>query len=118
MKLIEAPSMEGFHFHIYYDNKSKQEAIELSSLCQKTLSPFGISVGKMKDHPVGPHTKPMFQLTSDRCYIRFSIAYNLLLFNRKGLSVLIHPLTNNELEAHTTMAVWMGKEVPLDLDKL
>jgi DOPA 4,5-dioxygenase len=37
---------------------------------------------------------------------------------RQDLSVLIHPLWENELEAHTTGARWLGEKLPLDLTVL
>ena len=37
---------------------------------------------------------------------------------RQGLSVLIHPVQENELEAHTVGARWLGEELPLSLKAL
>ena len=37
---------------------------------------------------------------------------------RQGLSVLIHPVQENELEAHTADARWLGEALPLDLQVL
>lgn len=34
---------------------------------------------------------------------------------RQGLPVLIHPVQENELKAHTCNARWLGKKLPLDL---
>jgi DOPA 4,5-dioxygenase len=36
-----------------------------------------------------------------------------LMFNRQGLNILIHPLTDDEVEDHTEHAVWLGAPVGL-----
>ena len=35
-----------------------------------------------------------------------------------GFSVLIHPILDHEIEAHTTYATWLGVPLELYLDKL
>ena len=37
---------------------------------------------------------------------------------REGLSVLIHPVQQDELAAHTDAAVWLGVKLPLKLEVL
>jgi DOPA 4,5-dioxygenase len=37
---------------------------------------------------------------------------------REGLSVLIHPVQQDELDAHTNAAIWLGKKLALKLDVL
>ena len=37
---------------------------------------------------------------------------------RQGLPVLIHPVQENELKAHTFNARWLGEKLPLDLKVL
>lgn len=37
---------------------------------------------------------------------------------RRGLSVLIHPVQANELEAHTASARWLGTPLALKLEVL
>ena len=40
------------------------------------------------------------------------------MFNRQGLNILIHPLTDDEVEDHTEHAAWLGAPVGLLTDKL
>lgn len=113
--------IKGFHFHVYYDfNEEFDKAFDLWSLANDTLLARErnriMFLGQMNMNPNGPHTKAYFVIVTSPFY--FGEVFKLLLLNRNGLSILVHPLTNDELEAHTSMAVWMGKEVPLDLDKL
>lgn len=44
--------------------------------------------------------------------------YQWFVLNRGPLSVLIHPLTINEVLDHTERAVWMGNPLPLNIDSL
>lgn len=37
---------------------------------------------------------------------------------RSGLSVLIHPVQDDELAAHTVFARWLGEKLKLDLSQL
>ena len=41
-----------------------------------------------------------------------------LMFNRQGLDVLIHPLSDDEYDDHTANALWLGNLVPLKLEVL
>jgi DOPA 4,5-dioxygenase len=41
-----------------------------------------------------------------------------LMFNRGGLDVLIHPLTDNSVDDHSIYAVWLGNPVPMKLEIL
>nr|CAG8594726.1 4308_t:CDS:2 [Entrophospora candida] len=48
----------------------------------------------------------------------FSRVYSWFLLHRNGLSVMIHPLTINEVKDHTENVTWMGKSIPLDITQL
>ncbi|RYZ77553.1 MAG: hypothetical protein EOP04_30965 [Proteobacteria bacterium] len=41
-----------------------------------------------------------------------------LMLNRGGHSILIHPVTDNELLDHTQHALWLGAPQPLNLSVL
>ena len=40
------------------------------------------------------------------------------MFNRQGLDILLHPLTDDKVEDHTAHAVWLGRPVNLLIDRL
>jgi len=100
--------IKGFHFHVYYSNDSREKARELFNY-------FG-SNAHWYDKPIGPHTQPMFVVEETPSHMED--VYKFMILNRGDLSVLIHPITKNELEDHTTSVGWLGKPVPLDLDWL
>jgi DOPA 4,5-dioxygenase len=40
------------------------------------------------------------------------------MLNRDGLDVLVHPLTEDAVEDHSSFAIWLGTPVPLRLNTL
>jgi aromatic ring-cleaving dioxygenase len=108
-------NLHGYHVHIYFDDTTKARAIELHD----TL------VGQFKAQPsrpqfigiAGPHPIPQMQAIFPKDAFTADVV-PWLMFNRQGLDILIHPLTDDEVEDHTAHAVWLGKPVELLTDKL
>lgn len=40
------------------------------------------------------------------------------MLNRRGLTILVHPETGDDLADHSKHALWLGAVLPLDLEKL
>ncbi len=107
--------MEKFHVHIYF---TKNE-IELAQKVRDELIraiPQLIYVGELILKPVGPHSKPMFEIHIPAAEIDRIAA--IIDKKRSGLSVLIHPVQDDELAAHTVFARWLGDRLKLDLNNL
>lgn len=103
----EIDDIAGFHFHVYYSDDTKEVARKLFD-CFPNAHWY--------DRPTGPHTEPMFVVETNASHM--DAVYKFMILNRNGLSVLIHPLTQNEYEDHTTSVGWLGNPVLLDLNKL
>lgn len=102
-----------FHAHIYYDEKTFEQA---RLLCDAAHQKFSVPVGHMHKKPVGPHPCWSCQLT-----VRPEVFGELipwLAFNRNGLVVFVHPDTGNDLKDHSEYALWMGKIMDIDLSFL
>lgn len=100
--------IKSFHAHVYYNVISKNEA----NLLRKQLEAnFDVELGRWRDKPVGPHTQPMYQVKFE--HDLFSELVPWLSLNHRGLSVLIHPLTGNDLADHTEYALWLGPQLPI-----
>jgi len=103
-----------YHAHIYYD---RGDRVAAESLHRRLSSAKGIGdlvsvlyVGEMRDKSVGPHPKPQFEV-----HFRGDALPGLLpLIEASGLTALVHPLTNDDLADHTTLAMWIGKPLRLD----
>lgn len=109
-------TLSEFHIHVYFDLNNKQKACDVYNAMSQSF-PSTILMGSIHDQPIGPHTKPMFSasLISD---MMFGPMINWLMFNRQGLSVLVHPISDDDLTDHTEHALWLGQPVALDLNKL
>lgn len=107
--------MEKFHVHIYFT----KDEIELAQQVRDELIraiPRLIYVGDLILKPIGPHSKPMFEMHIPATEID-NIA-QIIDKKRSGLSVLIHPVQDDELAAHTVFARWLGDRLKLNLDNL
>jgi len=68
----------------------------------------------MRDASVGPHPKPQFEIH----FLEGALPTVLPLIEASGLRALVHPLTDDDLADHTSLAVWIGEPIPLDLSVL
>jgi DOPA 4,5-dioxygenase len=103
-----------YHAHIYYDDGAWDVAQrlhqELSDLLMGGTQPDLLFVGSMCESGVGPHPLPQFEI-----HFRASaLAQVTSVLEASGLRVLIHPLTDDDLADHTTLAVWIGEPLVLD----
>ena len=108
-----------YHFHVYWNLEDFDLALNLHDLIEKE-NREGAMVAKIlriNKGPIGPHPLPSYEVWVPIEY--FSIAYSFFLLNRPPkLSVLIHPLTREEIRDHTERATFLGKSYPLDLTQL
>lgn len=105
--------IKGYHAHVYYDEVTFQQA---KNLCETAGQNFSVTVGRLHRKPVGPHPCWSCQLSFDS--VEHYKILSWLALNRKGLTVLVHPLTGNDLLDHTDYASWMGQPENLKLEVL
>ena len=112
--------MQWFHAHIYFNSPEERKAAvdlqaQIAALKLKTLRVYDLI-----DRAIGPHPVPMFE--ADFELQDFAAIVPWLMYNRGGLSILVHPLTEpelpNALKDHTLRPLWLGKELELKLDIL
>ena len=100
-----------YHAHVYFEQDTLTFA---EGLCKTAGDLFTLKVGRVHQKPIGPHPKWSCQITfSSHDFAQF---IPWLEDNRQGLSVLVHALTDNNLQDHTEFAYWLGTEVELSLD--
>ena len=112
---MTTPSLEvdGYHAHVHYDEASRADAAAV----RETLDArFAVRLGRWRDEPVGPHPEPMYQVAF--AADQFDRVVPWLMLNRRGLTVLVHPETGQDLEDHRDRALWMGRVLELKLDVL
>lgn len=102
------------HAHIYFDDSSLVAARrlheELNHMLASGSLPDLVLVGKMFMEPVGPHPTPQFEIH----FLESALPQVERLLRATGLRCLLHPLTDDDLADHTTLATWIGDPLPLD----
>ena len=68
----------------------------------------------MHAQPVGPHPKPMYQVAFAPDQLAAVVPW--LMLNRAGLSILVHPNTDDPVADHEASPLWLGEPLPLDVD--
>lgn len=107
--------MHPYHAHIYF-NLQQQAIAEEVRFTLAAAIPELTYLGRLIPMPIGPHPLPMFEIHIPAQILETAIA--TIDSKRQGLTVLIHPVQADELEAHTTKALWLGEPVLLKLDVL
>ena len=107
-----------FHAHIYYSLDTRALATELEhKLVQAKASgaiPELFFIGELRDRALGPHPIPEFEIH----FSKAMLAQIVPLLESSGLTCLVHPLTDDDLADHTSLAQWIGKPLPLNVEVL
>ncbi len=103
-----------YHAHIYFEagERAAAEALrdEFKDRTGPDSDPHILFIGRMIDGRAGPHPIPQYEVH----FRESSLEHVLHLIESSGLRALVHPLTDDDLADHTTLAHWVGE--PLDLD--
>jgi aromatic ring-cleaving dioxygenase len=103
-----------YHAHIYYSAGERPAAEALRedfiSLRAAGSSPHILFVGRLTDKRAGPHPIAQYEIH----FLEGSLAGVISAIQTSGLRALVHPLTDDDMADHTTLAHWIGE--PLDLD--
>ena len=102
-----------FHAHIYYSDEERETASALRDDFS-VRRPAILFVGEMTDRGVGPHPIPQFEIH----FLETARAEVVAAIQASGLRALVHPLTDDDLADHTTLAHWIGEPVELDVSVL
>jgi len=104
-----------YHIHIYYEPEIRAVAEALHSRLSKLKESGSISlihfVGQLRDSKVAPHPIPQFVIH----ITKENFETVLPIIESSGLTALVHPLTDDDLADHTSLAQWIGEPVELDL---
>jgi DOPA 4,5-dioxygenase len=102
-----------YHAHIYYYADDERRAAE--ALREWFAgSPQVLYVGQMTDRGVGPHPIPQFEVH----FLEEARSDVIAAIEASRLRALVHPLTDDDLADHTTLAHWIGEPLELDVSTL
>jgi DOPA 4,5-dioxygenase len=113
-KTTQSVANLGYHAHIYYDPTTTRAVAE--RLCAVIDEKFRVEIDGFRDTPVGPH--PIANVLVIFKPDQFERVVPYLMLNRDGLDVLVHPLTEDAVEDHSSYAIWLGNLVELKLHTL
>ena len=102
-----------FHAHIYYSDDDRPAAEALRN-CFLDMQPIVLFVGRMMDEGVGPHPIAQYEVH----FLEDARPDVVGAIEASGLRALVHPLTDDDLADHTTLAHWIGEPVELDVSVL
>ena len=103
----------GYHAHVFFDAARRDIAERLQNAI---VGKFVVEAGAFSDEPRGPHPISQFNIIFKAPEFQSLVPW--LMFNREGLDVLVHPLTDNSYDDHSINALWLGTPVPLLLERL
>lgn len=102
--------LRAFHAHVYYERETRASAIALREELLRSIP--GLQVYPPIDRPVGPHPTPMFEIDFNGA--QFYEVVSWLMLNHGEHSVLVHPITGDDLKDHFEYPIWIGKVQALD----
>ncbi|MGB3847874.1 aromatic ring-opening dioxygenase [Sphingopyxis sp. YF1] len=100
------------HAHIYYNPAERAAAAMLREAFDS--DPAILFVGAMTDGPAGPHPIAQYEVH----FLGAAVPAVVAAIEAAGLRALVHPLTDDDLADHTTLAHWIGESVALDVSVL
>ncbi len=117
--MISTPDDDApYHAHIYCraGQMPAAEALQagLRRLTLAGSAPHILFVGQLTKGKAGPHPIPQFEFH----FLKRELAGVMTLVEGSGLTALVHPLTDDDLADHTTLAHWVGEPIELDLTTL
>ena len=101
-----------YHAHIYVAAGQREAAEALHA--ELSRDPHILFVGRITEGKAGPHPIPQFEAH----FLKASFEPVLAMIAATGMRSLVHPLTDDDLADHTTLATWLGDPVDLDLATL
>lgn len=113
-----ATERQPYHAHIYFDPRERAAADRLRQRLSevKGVREFAslVFIGELREEPVGPHPKGQFEIH----FREDALPQVRGLLRATELTVLVHPLTDDDLADHTSLGEWLGEPLPLDLSVL
>lgn len=110
-KLLPDGFPREFDAHIYFSLDQLELATILRDKMKNHFRDQVFFVGDMITLAIGPHPVPMFEANFPLAI--FSDVVLWLMKERGELSVLVHPLSGDDVYDHTQGAMWLGRSLEL-----
>lgn len=101
--------IKSYHAHVYFDEDSHAKA----ALIRKWVAErFNVELGNWNLEPRGPHVTPSFYFGFTNDLLPVMIPW--LQLNSLGLTILIHPNTEDPRADHLYYALWVNRSQPVN----
>ncbi len=104
--------VRNYDAHIYFDPNEKTLIETLYTNALNSLDFKKFFIVQIIPYSVGPHPKGMLEINFKKDYLNEFLTW--IQKNALGLSVLIHPYSDNDYIDHTENVIWIG--TPLNLN--
>jgi len=111
--MTEVSTIHGYHAHIYFTPDTRDAAVAMRD---EISARFTVELGRFHDVPIGAHPTPMYQVAFGTA--EFAQLVPWLMLNRRGLSILVHPETGDDVGDHADRPLWLGTPQVLDIEFL
>lgn len=101
--------IKSYHAHIYFDEDSFEKAVQLR---QWAIDRFPVELGNWNLEPRGPHVTPSFYFGFTNDLLPVLIPW--LQLNSLGLTILLHPNTDDPRADHLYYALWVNRAQPVN----
>ncbi len=111
---VQSPDIiQDWHVHVYFDAATKPVAEGVRADVAAAMP--DLKLGRMHDGPVGPHPMGSYQVLIPNDRLAEATAWFAL--NRRGLTVLLHPNTDDDLKDHRDYPIWFGSAPKLNYER-
>jgi len=101
--------IKSYHAHVYFD----EDTYEKAALLRKwSAERFHVELGDWNLEPRGPHVTPSFYFGFTNDLIHIIIPW--LQLNSLGLTILLHPNTEDPRADHLYYALWVNRSQPVN----
>lgn len=101
--------IKSYHAHFYFDEDNYEKA----ALVRKwTIERFPVELGNWNLEPRGPHVTPSFYFGFTNDLLPIIVPW--LQLNSLGLTILLHPNTDNPRADHLYYTLWVNRSQPVN----
>lgn len=101
--------IKSYHAHIYFDEDSFHKAALLHKWAAER---FEVELGNWNLEPRGPHVTPSFYFGFSNAQLQVIVPW--LQLNSLGLTILIHPNTDDPRADHLYYTLWVNRSQPVN----
>ncbi|HEX4948727.1 MAG TPA: DOPA 4,5-dioxygenase family protein, partial [Blastocatellia bacterium] len=101
--------IKSYHAHFYFDDDTYEKAALVRKWC---IERFPVELGNWNLEPRGPHVTPSFYFGFTNDLLPIIVPW--LQLNSLGLTILLHPNTDNPRADHLYYTLWVNRSQPVN----